>query len=82
MITVGDLKFTMACSLAMETEHSILYVCKEYNCRLEQYTPMGKGAFGEFGKARQYFYINGEAEEYATIEELVGALNKRKLRIV
>jgi hypothetical protein len=70
-------RWKFASHMATTKEHSILYQDKELHVTHEVHTPCGR-RFGEFGKAKIYYFIDGDKREFTTEAELIAALEQNE----
>ncbi|MDV3774050.1 hypothetical protein CMU14_13285 [Elizabethkingia anophelis] len=71
-----DIKFKLKKTMAFDEAHSVLMRNEEFGIQWEQHTKK-KSEF-EFGKPKNYYFIDGIEKEYTDLQELCNDWNEIK----
>ena len=76
MIAADDIKWKMESHLSLKNQYHSQYSDKELGVTRETITNRTMGGYG-IGKSKDYFFIDNDAREFLTIDDLVDAYNEK-----
>ena len=76
MITIEQIKWDKQVFWSFSDVHVIKKRCNELGIECETYTP--KKTRGGFGKAKSFYFIDGDEREFLDIDQLIIAYNEKR----
>lgn len=75
MLTIEQIKWDKQVFWSFSDVHVIKKRCTEFGIECETYTPKKKR--GGFGKAKSFYFIDGDEREFLSADELIEAYNDK-----